>query len=918
VRLETLSTFSSEQWRAVSPYLDHALDLPDAERSVWLAVLRKQDPVLASQVEALLVEQRVLLNEGFLEDRGPGLFSASGLAGQTLGAYTLLSQIGQGGMGSVWLAERNDGRFERRVAVKLLNFALMGQDGEERFRREGNILGRLAHPHIAQLLDAGVSPSGQPYLVLDHIDGDHIDQYCDHKRLDVRARVRLFLDVVDAVANAHASLVVHRDLKPSNVLVRKDGQVKLLDFGIAKLLRDESQVEDPSMVTGAHPLTPQYASPEQLKSDAVTTATDVYALGVLLYVLLTGQHPAGRDVHTPAELVKAIVEIEPMRPSEAVAATRDNRINAAATAFQRSTTPDKLQRALRGDLDTIVAKALKKDPCERYCSASAMADDLRHYLRYQTIGARPDTLTYRAAKFVRRNRTMVVLVTLAIVGTSAGIVGTWMQTRKARSERDFAFRQLLRAESVNEFNEFLLSDAAPSGRPFTVDELLGRAESVIERQHENGDTNRVELLVSIGDQYSTQDDDAKARRVLEEAYTLSHNVPSPSTRAQASCALAGALARDGDLMRAEGLFQEGMHELPNEPQYALDRILCLRRGSEVAQQHGDSKEGIGRILEAQRILKASPFDSDMGELRVSLELAEAYRMAGKNREAAENFEKAAQLLSSLGRENTQTAVVIFNDWALALDRLGRPLQAEQLFLRAISTSRTDDTDEAVSPMILNNYAKTLRQLGRLVEADHYAERAYTRAEQTDNQLVIDQSLYVRALIYLDQHDNARAAAMLQEVEPRLRHRYPPDSYWFGALASAQSMLADSEGDLKTSSKLADEAVRKTEAAINSGKQGADFLPIALLRRSTVKLASGQHDEAEADATRALQLFQASTQPGATSAYIGHAYLTLGHVEQARGKSEEARAAFRSAAEHFQNTLGPDHPDTREAQQLANS
>jgi serine/threonine protein kinase/tetratricopeptide (TPR) repeat protein len=912
-----MSTISSEQWRVLSPYLDEALGLSDSDRTEWLAQLRANDADLASQVEALLIEQRALSAEGFLESRTVSL-PTPGLTGQTLGPYTLISQIGQGGMGSVWLAERNDGRFERRVAVKLLNFALMGPEGEERFRREGTILGRLAHPHVANLIDAGVSPSGQPYLVLDYIEGLHIDRYCDSERLDMEARVRLFLDVVDAVAKAHANLIVHRDLKPSNVLVRNDGQVKLLDFGIAKLLRDEPDIEGNAISTtsGTGALTPEYAAPEQLNGDPVTTATDVYALGVLLFLLLTGQHPAGYGSPTPAGLIKAIVDGEPARLSDAVMVTRENKINMAAVAFTRATTPEKLRRQLRGDLETIVRKTLKKDPCERYSSATALADDLRHYLKHQPIGARPDTLAYRTGKFVRRNRTVVAIATLAIVGTSSGMVGTYMQTRRARSQRDFAFQQLVRREAVNEFNEFLLSDAAPSGRPFTVDELLERAEDVLDRQHDKDDLNRVELMVSIGDQYSTQDDDAKARRVLERAYTLSRASNSESVRAQASCTLAGALARDGDLDRAETLVQQGLHEVPAEPEYALERILCLRRGSEVAQQRGDSKAGIARIQEAQRLLRASPFASSMSELRLSLELAEAYRMAGQNREAADTFEKASDLLSVLGRDDTQTGVVIFNDWALALDRLGRPMEAEKLFLRAIRVGRTDETDQSVSPMILNNYAKTLRQLGRMQEAAQYAERAYARAIQTDNQLVIDQSLYVRALIYVEQGEVAKASAMLLEVEPRLHKRYPQNSYWFGALDSLKAMLADRRGDLQASSKLADDAVTKTEAAIRSGGQGADFLPIALLRRSILRLETGKRNEAAEDASRALNLFQAGTQPGASSAYIGHAYLVLGNVERAQGNEDAARTAFRSAAQNLQATLGPNHPDTRTAQQMS--
>jgi len=249
--------------------------------------------------------------------------------------------------------------------VKVLNIALMGKGGEERFKREGRILGRLTHPHIAELIDAGVSLAGQPFLVLEYVEGDHIDRYCDQNNLDVRSRVRLFLDVLRAVAQAHANLIVHRDLKPSNILVRTDGQAKLLDFGIAKLLECEGPSgEAPPTLEGGRALTPEYAAPEQLKGAAVTAATDVYASGVLLYVLLTGQHPAGAGPHTPAGLVKAILDTEPPRPSEIVARTLTNEEASVTNARRRGTTFDKLARLLRGDLDTIVAKALKKDPRE--------------------------------------------------------------------------------------------------------------------------------------------------------------------------------------------------------------------------------------------------------------------------------------------------------------------------------------------------------------------------------------------------------------------------------------------------------------------------------------------------------------------------------------------------------------------------
>src|SRR5215475_5713670 len=360
-----MSPIAPNQWQSLSPYLDKALEMSAEQRAAWLATLHTEQPDLAAALEALLQEHQVASKEGFLEKGAPRW---AGLAGQPVGVYTLVSQIGQGGMGSVWLAERNDGRFERRVAVKLLNVSLMGAAGEERFRREGTILGKLAHPNIAQLVDAGVSQAGQPYLVLEHVEGDHIDRYCDQHNLPVEARIRLFLDVLGAVAKAHNNLIVHRDIKPSNVLVRNDGKAKLLDFGIAKLLESEGQSAEATLLTveGGRALTPEFAAPEQLTGEPIRTATDVYALGVLLFILLTGQHPSGTTPRTAADLVKAVVDTEAGRASDAVDSFRAGAIATAELASKRSTTPDKLRRVLRGDLDTIIAKTLKKDPAERY------------------------------------------------------------------------------------------------------------------------------------------------------------------------------------------------------------------------------------------------------------------------------------------------------------------------------------------------------------------------------------------------------------------------------------------------------------------------------------------------------------------------------------------------------------------------
>ena len=911
-----MSSLSSEQWRAIIPYLDQALALTVEERTAWLSSLAEQNPALVAQLRSLLDEQRASAQEGFLEQSPVPLPPTPGLAGQRVGAYTLLSQIGQGGMGSVWLAERSDGRFKRQVAVKFLNIALLGKGGEERFQREGSILGRLAHPHIAELVDAGVSAAGQPYLVLEHVEGDHIDRYCDQRKLDVEARVRLFLDVLVAVAQAHANLIVHRDLKPSNVLVRNDGQVKLLDFGIAKLLEGEGQEGAATVLTveGGRAMTPEYAAPEQLRGEPVTTATDVYALGVLLYVLLTGQHPAGAGPHTPADLVKAIVDTEPTPPSDTVSPTQANAEITTTNATRRATTPEKLRRLLLGDLDTIVAKALKKNPQERYASVTALADDLGRYLRHEPISARPDTVAYRAAKFVRRNRLAVLLAALVLIATMVGVTGTLVQARRAGVQRDFAFGQLARAEAVNDLNSFLLSDAAPSGKPFTVNELLGRAEQIVEQQRGDNPT-RVQLLVAIGRQYHDQDEDAKARHVLEEAYQLSRGLSEPSPRAQASCALGSAVARGTDRQRGEVLVAEGLRELPNQPQFALDRVFCLLRGSEVSRGQGATQKALDQARAAQGLLKSSPLRSEILDLRALMDVAESYRMAGQYRDAIPVFEQASIVMDSLGRGNTETAGTLLNNWALALQLYGRQLEAERLFRRAIDISSAGQSEEAVSPMLLNNYARTLRDLARLDEAAIYAERAYAKAKQSDARIVLQQSTTMRARIYRDQHDFAKASAMFAEAEPMLKRNLPPGHPGFAMVVSEKSLLELERGNLEAALQLANEALTMLEAAVKSGN-GPEAIPWLLVRRSDVELRLNRPNDAAADASRALSLLQAAAQPGTFSSHLGQAYLSSGRALQAQGKGEEARTAFRSAVEHLQNTLGPDHPDTRAARQLA--
>jgi len=914
-----MSTLRPDQWQALSPYLDEALALDDEDRRAWLAEFTARNPALAAELKALLDEHRMLAEEGFLEKGPAGPATPPGLAGQTLGPYTLISQIGEGGMGSVWLAKRSDGRFERQVAVKFLRFAVAGGGGEQRFKREGSLLGRLAHQHIAELVDAGVSSAGQAYLVLEYVEGNSIDRYCDRRMLDVEARLRLFVDVLAAVAHAHANLIVHRDIKPSNVLVSSDGQVKLLDFGIAKLLEAEGKEGSATLLTveGGRAMTPEYAAPEQVTGAPVTTATDVYSLGVLLYLLLTGQHPIGNGSHSPAALVKSIVETEPARPSGIVIPPKTDSKEATANAAARMTTPEKLSRTLRGDLDTIVAKALKKNPQERYVSVTAMAEDLRRYLRHEPISARPDTIAYRASKFVRRNRTVVALAALALLATLAGITGTVMQSRTARRERDFAFRQLSRAEAINDLNSLLLSDLAPTGKPFTVDELLAHAEHIVGNQHGGSPADRVELLISIGRQYTVQDEYEKARELLEQARRLSQTLPEPSIRARASCGLAQVLSRGTDLARSEALFQEGIRELPDEAMFALDRVDCLRLGAEIAQNRGDASQGVARAQAAERVLQQWPFRSELLELDGTIILAGAYRHAGRLHEASAAFEQAAKSLTALGRDDTQRAGTVFNNWGVVLTVDGRPLEAERALKRAIAIARDNQGEQTVPPMSLVNYARVLQDLDRLQEAADYSERGYAKGLRSGDAMAVGQALLLRASIYRAQGDFERSAKMLSEVEQRMRGSLPPGHIAFASLASQQSLVAQARGDGQSALQLANQAVTIAEESVRSGRAGAFYLRTFLIRRSEAALQMGDLEQAFADAKQALHQLQADAEPGTFSSYLGRAYLALARVLDKQSKQDEARSAARSAAEQLQNALGPNHPDTRSARQLAN-
>src|SRR5580704_3480615 len=428
---------SQAEYLKLSKLLDESLEMAPEARGAWLEELARTDPQSASLLQEMFAAQDAVQAERFLETRDalgrrlePLAAVDPGLTGRMFGPYCVLSLLGNGGMGSVWLAERVDGLFARQVALKLVHPALKSRVVTERFTREREILASLSHPNIARLLDAGFAEDGQPYLALDYVEGTPLTTYCDDRRLSIRERLELFQQVLSAVQYAHAHLVIHRDLKPANILVTKEGQVQLLDFGIAKLLTEGEAKETELTQIGGRAWTPDYAAPEQVTGAPITTAADVYALGVMLYELLTGERPYKLKRETRGALEEAILQADPVAPSRT--AFRD------AAAAARATTAKKLSSNLRGDLDTIAIKALKKSPAERYATANAFGEDIKRYMRGDVVLAQPDSVAYRALKFARRHWVGIAAASVLLLTLAGGLVATSYEAKIAAAQRDAA------------------------------------------------------------------------------------------------------------------------------------------------------------------------------------------------------------------------------------------------------------------------------------------------------------------------------------------------------------------------------------------------------------------------------------------------------------------------------------------------
>jgi len=659
-----------ESWTMLQRIFEEALALEGAAREQYLDTACASDPALRAEVASLLAADA--RGSSLLDGIGADAFRDAGedlAPGTAVGAWRVVRRIGQGGMGIVYLAERGDGAFEQQVALKVIKRGMDSHEIVGRFRAERQILARLQHPNIARLVDGGVTGDGRPWFAMEHVDGQPIDRYCDRRRLGVAQRLDLFGKVCAAVQFAHANLVVHRDLKPDNILVTADGEVKLLDFGIGKVLAGD---EDRSLLTqaGTRLLTPAYASPEQLRAESVSTATDVFSLGVVLFELLVGQRPLrGRGDPVPAPPGTGTAENLLAALQRSRSGEGEVRLDEVCTT--RDTRADRLERQLRGDLEVICGRALQVEPERRYASVEALAGDLRRHRTGQPVLARPDSVAYRARKFVARNRT-AVLATASVIALVTATVGFY--TVRLRAARAGAEREAKKSTEVATFLVTLFRRASPqsTGRFLTARELLDQAVAGLDSIAVEQPVLYSDLLMSTGMVYRELGDLEAAEPQLRKLVQVNTTIfDRPAVLSiQGKSQLATTLQEKGEFAEAETFFESALAEARGLPgdRYAL--AYCLNNLAKVRVDMARYREAEGPLREAAAIYSARRTTMEVGWYGTALRnLGRTVRLEGRWEEADSIFTLSlAVSREGFPKGSPAMAETLYEAAALAADR----------------------------------------------------------------------------------------------------------------------------------------------------------------------------------------------------------------------------------------------------------
>lgn len=854
---------SPERWRRASDLLAQALARPAGERTAFLSAACDDDDELRRDVETLLrVRDTDLARLERALDR-TALEATDGWSGRRVGPYRLEERLGRGGMGVVYAARRVDDAYRGRVALKLLRWDFDDEAALHRFHEERRILSGLEHPFIARFVDAGTTDDQRPYFVLELVEGEPIDAFCERRALPLAARLRLFLQVCEAVQAAHRSLVVHRDIKPGNILVTATGVPKLLDFGIAKLLEPDAERDSTPTAAERRPMTPEYASPEQVSGQRVTTATDVYSLGVLLYRLATGEAPYEVPAGPPDEVRRVICEVEPERPSAVVA-----RRAVSATAGGRRRVR-RLRRQLADDLDNVVLAALEKDPRRRYRSVDALADDVRRQLDGRPVAARPATWGYRAAKLARRHvraLSAALLAALLLVGVAADRLA---QQRLVTRQRD-------RAERVSRFLVELFEGSDPRRSPganVLAREVLDRGVRRVEE--ELGDEPEVQaaLLHTLGAVYRRlglyETSEPLLRRALERRQgALGARHPDVAVTLHEL----GALCHDrGDFAGAEAFYRQALAIRRVNPGHdPAARAETLSDLAVLQHERGDRVSEEALYREALGVWRAHPEGHALAIAVAANNLALLAHARGDFEQAGRRYREALERLRALRGDEHPDVAQVLNNLAGVREEEGRLAQAEELSRRSLAMRRK--LLPAGHPHVgegAHNLARVLGLRGKLDEAEPLAGEALAIARRASADKGVRTAAYEANLAFL-LAERGRA----EEAEAALRH----------ALDLAREAVGEAHAE-----------VAKIENALGA------------LRRTRGDLA-----QAESWSERALE---AATRALGEHVTTAACRLGLARARLARGETAAAVELARASAAFLETHLAPGHWRVAEARSV---
>ena len=885
-----MSAPPTDRFRRVDAIFDAAVDLANEEQASFVQRACADDAAMRDEIlELLRAYNRAdsFLDSPAVEIAEPLLDATAAIAGPVpdrIGPFRIAREIGRGGMGRVYLAERADGQFDQRVALKLIQHAAPGL--LRRFVEERRILALLEHPGIARLVDGGVTPSGLPYFAMELVDGEPIDRYCDTNDLTIDQRLELFVNVCDAVSYAHQHLIIHRDLKPSNILVRADGQVKLLDFGIAKLLGAPRANADVTQ-TEFSVMTPEFAAPEQVRRTTISTATDVYSLGVLLYRLLTGTRPYDVRGKTPAEIERIVCSEDPPKPSTQVTTT--------------------LQRRLRGDLDLIVMTALQKLPVRRYQSPAALAQDVQRFRHGRAILARPDSARYRLGKFIRRNRTAVAFAAVTAIALMAATVFSVVQMQEARTQRQEAIRGARLATALGEIQSVIAGDTRdPDGKPLALEGRIAMAERVATQRFKSDPWLVAGLMVDLSGRYFEAGDLRAQRAMLGRARTIARDANAKSELALASCVRSVSYWLEDILDSARTDVEEAKAALAQVKRSTYDvDAICLEAEGKLLQAAGKPDSGIALLKRAVALGENEP--ANQQQLGVMNSLAEVLRLSGRTREAVPYFRRILADLESMGYAETDAFPNVVNFLVTSLVDLGEFSAYDSTVRQFIREREASYGEGRVPTLFAFQYGRGKLRLGAIDSAEVWIARAQRDTTQGAGQM---QAHFAATLaeLRLEQRRMAEARTAVEQLPTSRRGQR-------ATAAMLRARFRHADGDERGASAMLD---KELGGLLNDGQPSLTLFAMPLVTAGELRLARGDARGADSLARLAIKAAAIDSLALQRSGLVGLGELLLARSLQSRGEVRDARVAALRAVTALSNGYGPENAWTRSARGLVDS